>query len=189
VRFKKSILLALQGLLLLGFIAVALYVAIAARESEAIRHFISQYGYGGIFFVALFSGFNLAVPIPAAAFMPLFLESGLAFWPTVILITIGVTVADLIAFFVGHFGRHAVMHTFQIRILSKLETFRERYQWLPFVILFLFAAFAPLPNEILLVPFGFLGYRARSIFFVTLSGNFVFNTLYALGFINIFEIL
>jgi membrane protein YqaA with SNARE-associated domain len=134
------------------------------------------------------SGFNLAVPVPAVAFMPLFLEVGLAFWTSVLVVGLGVTAADVISFGIGRLARgFAALHAREEKILEFLTRVRERYRSAPFVILFLFAALVPFPNEALVIPFGFLGYRLSRVLLVVIAGNIVFNALYALGAVELFR--
>jgi membrane protein YqaA with SNARE-associated domain len=121
---------------LVAIVAAALYVASLAGESAFIRSVVADYGYVGIFITALFSGFNLAFPVPAAAFLPLFLESGLNYWLTIVLIAIGVTIADVIAYFIGRASRHIAARSSEGQTLRRLEAIRERYQWAPLLILF-----------------------------------------------------
>lgn len=88
-------------LALFAVISFAFYLAHLATGSEVIQEIVRRYGYLGSFLIAVFSGFNFLVPIPAASLMPLFIESGLSFLPTVIFITLGMTAADAISFFFG----------------------------------------------------------------------------------------
>lgn len=178
-----------RALLLAAVVALIFYFAGWAEENDAIRRLVASYNYAGIFLVALISGFNLAIPVPAAAFLPLFLEAGLRFWPTIATIAIGVTFADIIAYFIGKVGHEIISHSTEGKIFSKLEHARDRYHWAPLAILFAFASLAPLPNEIILVPTGFLGYRLFHILPVVLAGNFVFNAIYATGAVSLFEAL
>ena len=173
---------------LVAIVAAALYGAQLAGESAFIRSVVADYGYIGIFVTAVFSGFNLAVPVPAIAFLPLFLESGVGYWSVILLIALGVTLADTVAYFIGRVSRHIAARSSEGRALRRLEAIRERYRWAPLAILFVFAVVAPLPNEILVIPLGFLGYRVLHIVPVVFAGNMIFNTLYAAGITSIFEL-
>ncbi|MBI2037145.1 MAG: hypothetical protein HYT14_02185 [Candidatus Liptonbacteria bacterium] len=141
-----------------------------------------------MFIVAIVSGFNFVVPVPAIAFLPLFLASGLSFLPTILIIAAGVSIADSIAYFVGRIGRHVLAYAFEERLILRMERVRERYHWAPLTAFFLFAAFVPLPNELLVVPLGLLGYRFRQILPVAFAGNLAFNSLYATGTIGLFNL-
>ncbi|MEK7093887.1 MAG: hypothetical protein AAB903_00930, partial [Patescibacteria group bacterium] len=160
-----------------------------AQENETKRNIVASYGNPGIFVIDLISGFNLAVPVPAIAFLPLFLESGLSFWIGILTITLGVTMADMVAYFIGKLSFEITSQTAESRVVKKLEAIRKKYQWGPPIILFVFAAVVPLPNELLVIPMGFLGYRFIHILPPIIAGNLVFNLLYSTGVITIFEFL
>lgn len=181
--------IAIRALVLIFAVALIFYFSQFAKESEFVRNFVQSYGYFGVFVISIISGFNLAVPIPAVAFLPLFIEFGMDFWTTIILIAIGVTLADSLAYFVGRVGKEIVVHSFEEKILIKLGNIRERYPRAPMFILFFFASLVPFPNEVLVVPLGFLGYRPLKVIPVVFVGNLAFNALYAAGLINIFQLL
>jgi membrane protein YqaA with SNARE-associated domain len=175
-----------QGLFLLLFIGLAFYFAHLAKGSEAIRATVASYGYIGIFIISIISGFNLVVPIPAISFLPLFLQSGLGFWPTIFIITIGMTLADTVAYLLGDLGKKFMPTNLSKKLERYIKIIHEKYNWAPLIILFFFAAVVPLPNELLLLPFAFLNYRLVHIFPVVFTGNLVLNILYSQGIINIF---
>lgn len=176
-----------KGLALGAIFAVGLYLASVSRESEAIREFVSRFGYIGIFLVSVISGFNLAVPIPAVAFLPLFLESGLNFGWTLACIAAGVSLADLLAFYVGRFGKQAIELHQNRRMLARLQKLRARFGMHPLAALFVFICIVPLPNELLLIPLGLLGYRIVHVAPVIFIGNITFTLLYAKGLLELFK--
>src|SRR3989304_1982182 len=110
-----------QTVFLLAVIAAAFYLARLASGSEIIQEIVSSYGYIGIFVVAVVSGFNVFVPIPIASFMPLFIESGLSFWPTVIIMALGMTSADSIAFFLARAGKDIAAESFGEKFFVKFH--------------------------------------------------------------------
>lgn len=167
-------------------IGLAFWLGNIASDNRFVQEIVFRFGYLGVFLSAFVSGFNLLVPIPIVAFMPLFLVSGLNFWATIFAIVAGMTTADSIAYFVGRAGR-AITPSRKEKFTARLEKFREQHQLLVVFILFLFASLAPMPNEILLVPLGFMGYRFYSIFFPVLCGNAVFAILYSAGVLRLFE--
>ncbi len=185
---KKILKLIFQGISLIMVIGVAFYFADLARGNENIQRLIVEYGYGGIFVVSLISGFNFIVPIPAISFLPLFIESGLKFYTIIAIISLGMTAADTIAYFLGNLGKKMTSRSFAKRMEEKIKIIHEKYNWAPLVILFLFAAVMPLPNELLLVPFAFLNYRFIYVLPILFAGNVVFNVLYSKGILNIFSL-
>lgn len=118
---------------------------------DAVRQSVASYGYLGVFFIALISGFNLAIPIPAVVFLPVFLLSGLEFWLVTAIIAVGVSLADCTAFLLGSAGRGLVPAKYHA-FVRRLERIRERRQWAPLAALFGWVMLSPLPNEVVLVP-------------------------------------
>lgn len=185
----KSTRLITSALFLVVLIALAFYLARLAPESEAVSSFVASYGYLGILLISLVSGFNLAVPVPAIAFMPLFVEAGLSYWVSIVVITAGVTLADSLAYLLARTGRLVVSEKWGKQVFAILETWREKYRIAPYVLLLLFASLAPLPNEVMLVPMGLMGYRYRKLLPVILLGNLAFGILYSQGLLGIYESL
>lgn len=170
-----------------AILSVAFYLASLAHENETIRTTIASFGYVGLLALSFLSGFNLAVPVPAVAFLPLFLQSGLSFWPSILLIAVGTSLADVVAYFIGRAGRHVVHHFAHDGLVARIERVRHRYPTLPIILLLCFVSFIPLPNEIVVVPLGFLGYRMRRLLPIVFVGNITFNLLYAAGIMALFQ--
>ncbi|MDP3725957.1 MAG: hypothetical protein Q8R36_02040 [bacterium] len=184
---KRLLKIIIQGTSLAGIIIAAFYLARFAKGSEAIQAAVALYGYVGVLIVSFVSGLNLAIPVPAIAFMPLFLESGLSFWFSIFYIAVGVTIADCVAYSLGRFGRHITLHVADGRVFKYLERMYKKHKWGPLVALFLFVSLVPFQNELLLIPLGFLGYRAVHIFPILIAGNFIFNIFYVASVMKLFE--
>jgi membrane protein YqaA with SNARE-associated domain len=173
---------------LIAFICAAFWLAEKATGSDAIQALVKSYGYVGIFIVAMVSGFNLVLPVPAASFMPLFLESGLSFWPTIFLISLGMTFADSIAFLLAKAGKQMVSENAESELFRRFQKLPEKYYRYPLAALFIFASIAPLPNEFLLIPAAlFFGYSLIELAPILFAGNMVFNILFAKGLIGVFH--
>jgi len=138
--------------------------------------------------VSVLGGFNLISSVPVVAFIPVFIVAGLNQWLVVLVIAAGVTVADMIAYGVGRVGKRFLSGRLE-KTIRRLEKISEKYSLSPLFILFFFAAFVPLPNEVLVVPMALLGYKLRHILVPVILGNIVFNSLGALGVVSIFELL
>lgn len=173
------------GLILL---AVIVWANLYAAEHDLVREGARRFGYAGILAAAAVSGFNLVVPIPVIAFFPFFMDVGFTPVLTVAVIAAGMTLGDLLGYLVGHTARQ-VMAPRSRGLVGRLERLRERQPVLPFVLMFLYAALVPLPNEVLVVPLAFLRYPLMGIFVAVLAGNLIFNSLVALGVWRVFEVL
>ena len=175
-----------QVLVVIGIVIAAFFLSQEKLENEMIQDLVSTYGYVGIFVVSVISGFNLVFPIPVATFLPTFLASGLEFWYVILTISLGMAMGDTIGYFIGRAGKH--MFDVHMRsIMRRLERLRENSPRLPLLFLALYATIAPFPNELVVVPLAFLGYKLRYILPILVTGNFIFNTLVAKGIIHIFN--
>lgn len=187
---SRKIILQVAGLILV--LAFALYAAYLAQGNDIVKQAVLDYGYVGIFALAFATGFNLVVPIPAIAFMPLFLEVGLNFWVTVAIITVGITLADSFAYLIGGIGHEMLMnnpkYSRERSVFKKLLRLKKKHVHAPLIFLFFYSIIAPLPNELLVIPLALLGYRYLQIFPIVLIGNFIFNIIYAQGIEGLFDL-
>jgi len=168
-------------------IAAGIWAARYLSAHSRLQVFVALYGYPGLLLVSFLSGFNLAVPVPAAAFLPALVTSGLDLYACVLVMSVGMTVADGIAFLFGTAGRH-VIHGKGSETLERLDRMRATHSWSPILVMFLWACFAPLPNEVLAIPLGYLGFRARYVLPAIAAGNIVFNLIFGLGLIALYPV-
>ncbi|HET7276344.1 MAG TPA: VTT domain-containing protein [Longimicrobiaceae bacterium] len=161
-----------------------------ALDEPQLVEFVSEYGYPGIFAVAVFSGFSLLVPIPAASFTSLLIEAGLSLPIILTLITLGMTLGDCVGFLLGKAGRSFSQDDGgPTGLTRRLDRLRTRHPHSPSFILFAYAAFVPLPNELVVAPLSFLGMRFWHFFLPVLLGNALFNSLVAAGIVSVFDLL
>jgi len=184
---RSENILRLLGLLVI--LALGLYLGRLASGSEEIRNLTYDYGYFGLFFVAMASGFNLLVPVPAVSFIPLFVESGLSLWISILVITLGMTMADVFAYALTKMGKLIAVDSLGEAKFQKFEIMSQKYQKSPRLILFLFAAFIPLPNELIVIPAALMGYGFGHIIPAVFLGNALFNILFSHYFLNFFYTL
>lgn len=188
LKIRENWKLALYAMIAMATILAVFKLSYLVDNNESIGNFVFNYGYGGIFLISLVSGFNFLIPVPAISFLPLFLISGLNFWLALLFIILGTTFADIAAYIMGWMGQRVVKSLTSEYIFKRIKKLHFSYYWAPIIALFLFAAFIPFPNEVVVVPLGFLGYRLIHILPVLIVGNGVFNTIYAIGIVNLFKI-
>ena len=185
-RRRRAGRLALQLGALIALAALIIWANLYAAEHDFVEALARRFGYPGVFIAAAISGFNLIIPIPVVAFFPFFMDVGFDPLLTVATIALGMTTGDLVGYLLGRTTREI----FAPRVhgmMARLERLRDRHRVLPFVIMFLYAAFAPIPNEILVIPLAFLRYPLIGIFTAVLAGNLIFNSLVAFGVVRVFE--
>lgn len=172
---------------ILGVSAFAMWFGIFVSENNVAQQLVARYSYIGALLLGVISGFNFVVPIPAAAFIPTFKAAGESVAMAIAFTTLGMTIGDLVGYFIGKAGREVVLLEKHRGKIGFLEKVKERHHWTPLLLLFLFAAFIPFPNEILVAPLAFIGYRLKYIFPIALAGNAIFNLIASLLFLGVFE--
>jgi membrane protein YqaA with SNARE-associated domain len=188
MKISTEIKFLLSLSVIVAIFAFAFWLSEAAVDNMYVQEIISRYGYFGIFAAAVISGFNLVVPIPAVTFVPALVESGLNYWLCVIILALGMTAADLVAYILGRAGRGAFSEALNQRLIKRLDKLKDKHPTFPLGFIFLFASVVPVPNEILLVPLGFLRYRMVSVMIAIFFGNLVFNAIYSKGLTALFGI-
>lgn len=167
-----------QGLYIafvLAFIGLGIWLAAIELEG-ALAGFVLRFGAVGYTIAACIAGINVVVPMSHLVFTEPLLDAGLDPWTLALCGAFGATLADGVGYFVGSSGRNAFAARFAQVADWLARTVRKRPRLAPLV-LFLWAAFAPLPNEVLVIPAGVLGYGVLRTGLITLAGNIVFNTL------------
>ena len=177
-----------QAVFVILIVIVALWLSKETLNNEMIQEIISTYGYYGIFAISAISGFNLVVPIPVVTFLPAFLASGLEYWYVIFTIALGMTTGDTFGYLVGKAGK-TVMTRHMKGMMKNLTKWQKKNPRAPLLFLAVYSVFAPLPNEVVVVPLAFLGYELKKIFPIILTGNFIFNVLVSKGIIHIFNII
>ncbi len=172
-------------LALILIIAASIWIGHAVSGSIRIQEIVQKYGYLGILFAAILSGFNISVSIPIIAFLPIFLASNLNLWIIIGIIAVGTTTADAFGYLIGRTSRSLVASQSNERISRTLQKLQNRYHWAPPLALFLFASVMPFPNEVLVIPLGFLGYRLSHLLLPLLLGNAVFTIWLSLAFVDL----
>lgn len=169
---------------LAAMLIAALWLGSVASENAAVQELLTAGGYLGVFLFSLINGFNVFVPIVTASFVPALSAAGLDAGGVIFVMTLGMTAADSAVFFMARAGRTHISKEAR-HVADSLVLAGERRHWLPLAILALWAFAAPLPNEVILVPLGLLGYRAYRVLPLIAAGNMAFNLVIGFGFIDL----
>lgn len=156
-------------------LAFAAWLATVELEGP-VEQLVARYGYAGYFLSACIAGINIFVPTSHLIFTAPLLNAGLDPWLLAGCGALGASLADLVGYAVGDRGR-ATFHGAMDRMARWLTRRVERHPRLAPFFLFVWAATIPLPNEVLVIPAGVMGYGLARTFFFTLMGNIVFNVL------------
>jgi membrane protein YqaA with SNARE-associated domain len=168
----------------LAAVVFAVVAALRAHEWGAVTDMIASGGYPALFVAAVISGFNLAVPVPLISFYGAIIAAGLDPWLTILIISVGMACADGLGFAIGIAAREMDTGERLARWL-RTDVISRQSPWLIVGFVSLYAAFVPLPNEIIVVPLALAGVRALHILPGVLIGNVIFNGLAAWGVLQL----
>lgn len=185
---KKILRFTILSVIIVFVWVAALFLADYVSSNEMSQQLIAQFGYVGVFVMAVIAGVNVLVPIPAASFVPVFTAAGL-WMPLIILaLVLGTTLADLIGYFVGHWSREFAIDHYP-KTYAKVLSLHESHHQLLLPLIFVYAALIPFPNEAIIIPLALVGIKLRTLLIPLILGNIVNQTALALGASNIFSLL
>lgn len=183
----RSISIIGLGALIIGVFVAALFVADLVATNDSARSLVDRYGSLGILVMGFISGLNILIPIPPAAFAPIFAAAGYPLWHIVLLIVVGTTLADSLSYVIGMMGR-TYAHTNWPKLIAFLKKVEAEHKHWLIPLVFLYAAFAPIPNEVILIPLALLGVRFRILIAPIIVGALLHHSVLVYGAQNIFEL-
>lgn len=157
------------------FVAFAIWLATLELDGP-LGVLVARYGYAGYFIAASVAGINIFVPTTHLIFTEPLLDAGLNPWILGACGAVGTSFADLVGYVIGDRGRHAFTGATE-RLARRLGDFVEARPRLAPLLLFVWAAVVPLPNELLVIPAGIMGYGIGKTLLYTFAGNICFNML------------
>jgi len=170
-------------------VAAALVFSLYAAQHDVVVDLVARFGHVGALTAGFVSGFNVIVPVPAITLLPLFVAAGLSIPTSVVLLTIGMTFGDGVGYLIGFLGRESLKITQKMeKVSARVTHYQKKYPALVPLGIVVYAAFIPLPNELVVVPLSALGYKIRLIAPLIFAGNLVFNTLGAFAITGLFAL-
>jgi membrane protein YqaA with SNARE-associated domain len=133
----------------------------------------SNYVYVSIFFAALITGGSSATAAFLYPILITFVQSGLSLVIVSILAAFGSSVSDVFFMFFGNQGRESLSEKAERRMTKALDFLLRYPKLVPFAI-FLYAAFAPIPNDFMTITLGISGYPIKKAVLPIILGNIVF---------------
>lgn len=166
---KKTIILILAVLFVVSFWTIIF-------SYFDVRLFVEKIGVGNGYLIAVLVAFfgGLSAFTTASFFSTIGILSigGLSPWVLALVTSPVLLLGDYIFYFLGESGKKALSE----KIVGKIERFYLRIQkhgsvMIP-VSLYIYAAFTPLPADVLMISLAILGYPFKKIFIPTLLGHF-----------------
>ncbi len=169
-------------------VAGSFYFANELNSNDEALKWVQSLGYLGILGLSIIGGLNMIVPVPVAVFTPIFTEAGYSIYSVLTLLIIGTVIADIIGYGLGRFGRAATAQN-PPQIIKTIENLIAKRPKLVVPIVTIYAAFAPLPNELILIPLGLAGFRFISLIPALIIGNIIHQLILVYGIDSIFNLI
>lgn len=162
----------------------AVFFAYYVHSSPYVQQIVLSGGYVSIFAFSFINGFNVVVPFITASLIPALVGAGLSAPLLILLITLGMTLADMVSFVFGTMAARA-SRLVESAVLRRMEHIERLPTWAVMPVVFGWATLSPMPNEVILFPLGFLGYHWYKIMPLVFIGNGIFNTVVGYGLMGV----
>lgn len=170
----------------IGLLAGAFALANYVTNNTAAQEFVGQLGYLGVFIAAVIAGLNAVVPIPAATLTPVFTAAGMTLPFIVVALVLGTVVADLTGFYFGRLSADTVATRYP-KTYTFFTDLTNKHRHLVALVVLVYAAVFPFPNEAILIPLAIAGIPILSLIPSLIVGNIIHQSSLAYGFENIFQ--
>lgn len=185
LTFKKVLGLTVFLLGVVAIMVASFFFADYVASSSGAQTVISQFGYLGVIVISFIAGFNIILPVPPATFVPIFLAAGLTMPIIIACLVAGTLIADLAGYLIGTWGRGVIEDNYPktTRLFTKI---RDQHYHLIAPLVFLFAAFVPLPNEAFVIPLAMMSVPVRNFIVPLVLGTTVYHLITVYGVQNLF---
>jgi len=173
---KKNIIKAVVGL------SVLVGILILQREfadNAYVQEVAMSTGYLGVVIFTVFNSFNYFVPIVTPSLVPTWAGADLNPVVVTMLIILVITMTDLAFYSLGRFSRRLTESIKAQKYIVRMRALRDRNWYLPLGFFAVWLLVVPLPNELIAIPLGILGYKLLPVASIALIGNAIFNGVIA----------
>jgi len=179
-RFGKE-----ERFLLIALVVIALYVWVLTSV-PGVRNLLDRLwqwlislsetqGYVGGFVAAFLANFSIVIPIPYTVVIVLIAATGINPLLLGIVSGLGAGIGESSSYFLGYFGQSLTKDIYK-RNLAVLRRLIAKKRWYVYIILFLIGA-TPIPDDIFIVPLGFLRYGFFQMLLPVAIGKMVITIL------------
>ena len=165
---------------------IALSIARAIENNIELQKTIADFSYLGVVLLGVIAGLNVIIPLPAGSFAPAFVVAGLWMPFIIIALAIGTIIADYIGYAFGRWSRTSIYEKYPKHLIKYENLISRHPSWL-LPVIFLWAAFAPFPNEAIILPLAVLGIHFRLMLLPLVLGGIIHQTIFSYGAQNLYS--
>ena len=159
---------------------------VRALITELLKSLATQYGYLGMLVISFLGAASIFFPIPYTSIL-LFLamESDLNPYLLALSAGVGAGLGEITGYYLGRFGRRLIGEERKRKLRALYQVIGEK----GLIAVFIFAL-TPLPDDLLFIPLGLLGYPLLPVLLVCIAGKILMSLIitlfgrYSKGFIN-----
>lgn len=176
-RYKKQLVAFVFFLLFLAVWSLLIY---QFSPQKIVGSLGVTNGYGVAFVAGFLGGVSTFTSAPYALVVITLGAGGLNPFLLGMVAALGLFLGDITSYFLGYYGHHVVPNGLQM----ELERFRgwmlaRKRAWMVPVFIFLYGAFFPLSNDIVIISFGLARYPFWRVMVPLGLGSIIFNTILA----------
>ena len=177
---KKTVKLILTASLILAVFVAVIFIARSLSNNPQLLEFVAGLGYFGVTFIAIVSGLNAFIPVPAATFTPIFLEAGMVLPLIILFLVLGTLIADFLSFILGRVSREVVISKYP-KTFDFVTKLQKNHRGLIIPVVIIYASVVPFPNEALLIPLALSGIKFKTLIIPLIIGNTIYQTVIIYG--------
>lgn len=172
-KTKKWLKFGITGIIVLAWISLLIII-----NPENI---VEKIGFNNIyiivFFLMTFAGGSSFTAPTAYTFLFAVIAGGTPIIPIIIISGLASSIGDAFYVYFGRRGNSIMTNKTRNRINKFIEKIENKPKIVMPIFIFLYAAFIPMPNDIMTVTLGLAGYRTRQLIIPIILGNIVYFTL------------
>jgi len=190
IRIKgKEIFLIISLSLIFLYILIYYTCPILQEEinlfNKGLENFARSYGYLGAFIVSFAGAASVFILIPYPAFVFILTAAGLNIWLLSLLAGLGAALGEITGYLLGYGSGRLIDKDYAEKFERIRKIFSQRPKLIPFLV-FIFGL-TPLPDDLLFIPLGFIGYSFKKAFLAGFVGKFTMLLLISYFGVNIFN--
>ncbi|MFT4244551.1 MAG: VTT domain-containing protein [Candidatus Woesearchaeota archaeon] len=169
VEHKKRLILFLALIL---FLSILIYYILYVGPEQIVDNIGVENTYLILFLIAMFGGVSAFTSTSFYVLFVTFLAGGSNPIILAIIGGLGLSIGDMLFYFLGIKGREVMEHTRYEKYLYRISKLIEKNsQFIVFSIIYLYISFSPFPKDILSVTLGILNYNIKRLFLAMILGN------------------
>jgi len=168
-------------LFLVSLIGVLSFFVLGYSPEDISEAIGEEYAYMALFVSALLGGTSLLIPFPYYVLSVSFGASGMHPLFLGLCAGLGTMIGDSIMYFAARHGRVFASGKMKIRFERALRVLMKKHPRKVPIVVFLYTAFVPLSDDLIVIPAGLLKYPFAHIIIPAFLGKVTFNMLLALA--------